>query len=311
MVLHSQKSAMKSTSNLVKAGKLMNAKYRKDLKSKICRTVFVISVLIYVMPLLVTFTNSLMSSGEVERNYLTGSEMVRDGVFIDMTLIPDKVTLSQYWKLLFDSPVYLNMFWNSVKIAVPVVAGQMVVSSLAAYAFTVLRFRAKETVFFLYIIVMLLPLQVTLMPNYMVADWLNIKESYLAIILPGIFHPMGVFLLRQYLKSMPESYIESARIDGAGHGRIFVSILLPLMKPGIVAMVMLTLLDYWNLVDQAVVFIQNPEAQPLSIFLARINSGGAGFAFAGSCFYAFPVLILLFYGQEYLGSGISITGLKG
>lgn len=289
----------------------MNVKYGNDLKSKVLRTIFVIVTIIYVTPLLVTFTNSFMSSGEVKRNYLVGNEMIQDGVFIDMSLIPDKVTLSQYRKLLFDSPVYLNMFWNSVKIVIPIVAGQMIVSSLAAYAFTVLRFRAKETVFFLYIIVMLLPLQVTLMPNYMVADWLDIKESYLAIILPGIFHPMGVFLLRQYMKSIPDAYIESARIDGAGHGRIFVSVLLPLMKPGVVAMVMLTLLDYWNLVDQAVIFIQNPEAQPLSIFLAQINSGGAGFAFAGSCFYAFPVLMLLFYGQEYLGSGISIAGLKG
>ena len=289
----------------------MNTKHRNNLKSKVYGTIFIVVTIIYMMPLLVTFTNSFMSSGEVERNYLAGNEMLQDGIFIDMNLIPDKVTLSQYWKLLFDSPVYLNMFWNSVKIVVPIVTGQMIVSSLAAYAFTVLKFRAKETVYFLYIIVMLLPLQVTLMPNYMVADWLNIKESYLAIILPGIFHPMGVFLLRQYMKSIPDAYIESARIDGAGHGRIFVSILLPLMKPGIVAMVTLTLLDYWNLVDQAVIFIQNPEAQPLSIFLARINSGGAGFAFAGSCFYAFPVLMLLFYGQEYLGNGISIAGLKG
>ena len=289
----------------------MDLKYRIFLKSKICWLIFIMVTVIYVMPLLVTFTNSLMSSGEVERNYRVGDSSLQDGVFIDMNLIPDRVTISQYGKLLFDSPVYLNMFWNSVKIVVPIVVGQMVVSSLAAYAFTVLKFKGKEAVFFLYIIVMLLPLQVTLMPNYYVADWLDIKESYLAIILPGIFHPMGVFLLRQYIKSMPDAYIESARIDGAGHGRIFLSIMLPLMKPGIAAVVMLTLLDYWNLVDQAVIFIQDPEAQPLSIFLARINNGDAGLAFAGACFYALPVLMVLLYGQEYLKSGISITGLKG
>lgn len=289
----------------------MDLKNRSSLKSKLCCLIFIMITVIYVMPLLVTFTNSFMSSGEVERNYRVGEPSLQDGIFIDMDLIPDKVTLSQYGKLLFDSPVYLNMFWNSVRLVFPIVAGQMVVSSLAAYAFTVLKFKGKEAVFFLYIIVMLLPLQVTLMPNYYVADWLDIKESYLAIILPGIFHPMGVFLLRQYIKSMPDAYIESARIDGAGHGRIFVSIMLPLMKPGIAAMVMLTLLDYWNLVDQAVVFIQDPKAQPLSIFLARINNGDAGLAFAGACFYALPVLMVLFYGQEYLKSGISITGLKG
>lgn len=289
----------------------MDLRLGTSLKSRICRFIFIMLTVIYVMPLLVTFTNSFMSSGEVERNYRVGNANLQDGVFIDMDLIPDKVTLSQYGKLLFDSPVYLNMFWNSVKIVVPIVAGQVIVSSLAAYAFTVLKFKGKEAIFFLYIIVMLLPLQVTLMPNYMVADWLNIKEGYLAIILPGIFHPMGVFLLRQYMKSMPDAYIESAQVDGAGHGRIFMSILLPLVKPGIAAMVMLTLLDYWNLVDQAIIFVQDAEAQPLSIFLARINNGDAGLAFAGSCFYALPVLMVLLFGQEYLKSGISITGLKG
>lgn len=273
---------------------------------KISYLLFVAVVIIYMAPLVITFTNSFMSSKEVEKNYdATGDE------YIEMNIIPEKVTLSQYGELLFDSPVYLNMFWNSVKIVIPIVLGQILVSAPAAYAFTILKFRGKEAVFFLYIVVMLLPLQVTLMPNYLVADWLNITDSYLAIILPGIFNPLGVFLLRQYMKNIPDAYIEAAKVDGAGNGRIFLWIVLPLVKPALAAVAMLTLLDYWNLVDQAVIFIQNTEAQPLSIFLAQINSGELGLAFAGSCFYAVPVLLVLFYGQEYLKSGIAITGLKG
>lgn len=273
---------------------------------KISYLLFVAVVIIYMAPLVITFTNSFMSSKEVEKNYdATGDE------YIEMNIIPEKVTLSQYGELLFDSPVYLNMFWNSVKIVIPIVLGQILVSAPAAYAFTILKFRGKEAVFFLYIVVMLLPLQVTLMPNYLVADWLNITDSYLAIILPGIFNPLGVFLLRQYMKNIPDAYIEAAKVDGAGNGRIFLWIVLPLVKPALAAAAMLTLLDYWNLVDQAVIFIQNTEAQPLSIFLAQINSGELGLAFAGSCFYAVPVLLVLFYGQEYLKSGIAITGLKG
>jgi multiple sugar transport system permease protein len=275
-------------------------------KTKILHLLFVAVVIIYMAPLVITFTNSFMSSKEVEKYYdATGDE------YIEMNIIPEKVTLSQYGELLFDSPVYLNMFWNSVKIVIPIVLGQILVSAPAAYAFTILKFRGKEAVFFLYIVVMLLPLQVTLMPNYLVADWLNITDSYLAIILPGIFNPLGVFLLRQYMKNIPDAYIEAAKVDGAGNGRIFLWIVLPLVKPALAAAAMLTLLDYWNLVDQAVIFIQNTEAQPLSIFLAQINSGELGLAFAGSCFYAVPVLLVLFYGQEYLKSGIAITGLKG
>lgn len=280
----------------------------KAWRKRLCYIIFVFVILIYIAPLAVTFTNSFMSSNEVEKNYTAG---LPGNEYINMRIIPERVTLSQYAELLFHSPVYLNMFWNSVKICLPIVVGQIVVSSLAAYAFTVLTFKFKELLFFLYIIVMLLPLQVTLMPNYIIADWLNIQNSYLAIILPGIFSPFGVFLLRQYMKSMPAAYIEAARIDGAGHGRIFLSVILPMIKPGIAATTMLISLEYWNLIDQAVIFIQNAENQPLSTFLAQINHGEVGLSFAGSCFYAIPMVLILVYGQEYLKNGISITGLKG
>lgn len=230
--------------------------------------------------------------------------------FVEMNFIPDKVTLSQYTGLLFDSPVYLHQFWNSVKIVFPILVGQLIVSSMAGYVFAVCEFKGKNLLFFLYIIVMLLPLQVTLMPNYMIADWLNMTDSYLAVILPGIFHPFGVFLFRQFFRNLPSSCIEAAKLDGAGHGTIFLLIAMPLIKPGIAAFAMLTLLDYWNLVDQAIIFIQNQEKQPLSIFLAHINNKNAGSAFAGACFYALPVLIVLFYGQKHLKSGIAAAGLQ-
>lgn len=287
----------------------MNKKRVKKWKKQFWFMLFVVIVIIYMAPLIITFTNSFMSSREVERNY--GINWSKENEYVDINIIPDKVTLSQYAELLFDSPVYLNMFWNSVKITVPIVLGQIIVSTLAAYAFTVLKFKGKEVLFFLYIIVMLLPLQVTLMPNYIVADWFDITDSYLAIILPGIFNPFGVFLLRQFMKSMPDAYMEAAQIDGAGHGRIFLSIIIPMIKPGIAATAMLTLLDYWNLVDQAIIFIQDSEKQPLSTFLAQINNGDIGLAFAGSCFYAVPMLLALLYGQEHLKQGIAISGIKG
>lgn len=280
---------------------------RKKIKIKYILFLFI--TIIYMIPLLVTLTNSFMSSKEVERNYSVDS--LSNEEYVEMNFVPEKVTLSQYGRLLFESPVYLNMFWNSVKITIPIVIGQILISSLAAYAFTILEFKGKEILFFLYIIVMLLPLQVTLLPNYIVADWFDITDSYLAIILPGIFNPFGVFLLRQYMKSMPDGYIEAAKIDGAGHGRIFLSIILPMVNPGIAALAMLTLIDYWNLIDQAVIFIQDAERLPLSTFLAQVNNGEVGMAFAGSCFYAVPVLLVLFYGQDHLKEGIAITGMKG
>ena len=262
-------------------------------------------VMLYCMPLIVTFTNSFMSASEVRSHYSADIDE-----FIKMDIIPDKVTLSQYYELLIKNPMYLKMFWNSVKIVIPIMIMQIAVSVIGAYAFTVLKFRGKELLYMIYIIVMLLPLQVTLLPNYIVADWLNLAESDLAIILPGVFSPFSVFLLRQYLKSMPDCYIEAAQMDGAGHGMILWSIILPMLKPGLAAAAMLIILDYWNLVDQAVVFIHETKNQPLSVFLAQISNDEMGLIFSGSVFYAIPVAVLLLYGQKKLKNGITISGLK-
>lgn len=284
----------------------------KKTKSVIGKVLFSLIAVIYISPLLIVFTNSFMNQKEIYRNYNgTGDVFAWGRGFITMNLIPEMVTLSQYVELLLKTPVYINMFWNSVQIALPVVIGNLAVSAMAAYAFTVLRFKGKEVLFFIYIIVMLLPQQVTLMPNYVMAGWLHITDSYLGIILPGIFHPFGVFLLRQFMKMIPQAYIESAAMDGAGHLKVFTLIILPMVKSGLAACAMLTWIDYWNLIDQAVIFITKPEAQPLSLFLANLNREQIGVAFAGSCVYALPVVLLLFYGQEYLEEGISLSGVKG
>ena len=287
-------------------------KGNRKIRTYVRNGIIVLLVLFYISPLIVTFTNSFMSQEEVSRNYSSMGDILHPGEkFVDMHLIPEIVTLSQYKQLLVESPVYLNSFWNTMKIVVPVVLGQLAVSAMAAYAFTVLRFKGKEALFFLYIIVMLLPLQVTLMPNYLMADWLGIKDSYLAIILPGIFNPFGTFLLHQSMKQIPRAYIEAAQIDGAGHWRIFTSIILPMVKSGLAAVLMLTLMEYWNLIDQAVIFISDSEKQPLSTFLASVNAEQIGVSFAGASFFAFPILLVLLWGQDYLKDGIQLSGMKG
>ena len=271
----------------------------------------ILAILIYIYPLILVFTNSFMGNQEINAHYSTEGNLFETGrKYIEMILIPDMATLSQYKQILIESPLYLNMFWNSVKITVPVVLGQLIVSSMAAYGFTVLTFKGKEILFFLYVIVMLLPLQVTLVPNYIVADLFSITDSYAAIILPGIFNPFGVFLMRQYMKMLPASYLEAASIDGAGHINKFIYIIIPVIKPAIACVSMLVFVEYWNVVEQAVIFIRDSHAMPLSTFLSRINQQQMGVSFASACFYCCPVLIILYFGQDYLKEGIRLSGLK-
>lgn len=229
---------------------------------------------------------------------------VRDSFFDEA----GKPSLVQYKQILIQTPVVLKMFWNSVKITAFVLIGCIVVSLLGAYGFTVLRFRGKEVLFFLYLVVMLLPLQVTLMPNYMVASFFNMEDSQWAIILPAIFQPFGVFLLRQQMRQVPQECMEAARIDGAGAMQLFFYIYVPLVKSGIAALLMLLAVEYWNTIDQAVIFIKDADKYPLSIYLARVNESAGSVSAAAAVFYSIPILAALFNGHEALKEGIGLLG---
>jgi len=270
---------------------------------------------IFILPLLITITNSFISEAEIALNYTTKLSTfdVVGGVtqkFVNFVLIPASVTLSQYIAVLFKQPTFIVLLMNSIKITLPVVLGNTAVSLLCAYAFTIWKWKHKEKIFFVYIIVMLMPLQAVLVPNYIIADWMNIKTSYLAIILPGIFSPFGVFLLRQSMKAIPKEYFEAAKIDGASDWYIFIYIVLPQMKSGIAALSMLVFIEYWNLVEQVIVFIKDYFREPLSVFLSRIADGQIGLIFAASCVFMFLPLWFLAMGQRNLEKGIELSGVK-
>jgi multiple sugar transport system permease protein len=157
---------------------------------------------------------------------------------------------------------------------------------------------------------MLMPLQAVLVPNYIIANILGINKSYLAIILPGVFSPFGVFLLRQGMKALPAAYFEAARIDGAGDWYILLRIVAPQLRSSIAALAMLTFIEYWNLVEQAVVFIDDYTREPLSVYLSRLADGRMGLIFAASCVYMLPPLYFLLTGQRDLEKGIELSGVK-
>lgn len=265
----------------------------------------------FLFPVVITLTNSLMSAQETHSRYTSAytpeNKFEQEGNihFVEMSAIPEKATLTQYFGLFINDPAYLGAFYNSIKLTVPIVAGQFIIGMIVAYCFEMWQFRFKEYIFFLYIVVMFMPLQVTLVPNYMAVEFLGINGNYLAIILPGVFSPFAVFLFRQYLKSVPKEYIEAARIDGAGNLRIISMIVTPIMKPAVAAMVILTFTSYWNIVEQAIVFIKEGYNEPLSTYLSRMTTGNIGIVFAASCFYMLPALIVFIYGRKSMMEGIS------
>ena len=202
------------------------------------------------------------------------------------------------------------MFWNSVILVVPILIGQCLIAPMAAFGFENIRWRHKEKLYFLYLIVMLMPTQILLVPNFIVAGWLNIQDSYLAIILPALFHPFGVFLIRQQLKGFPRECTEAAALDGAGAWQIYRQVVHPNLKSVMAAMVVLLFVDNWNIVDQAVVFIEDLYRQPLSVYLGSTTSNLHGMFFAASVIHMIPAVLIFLLGQDGLAKGISLSNLK-
>lgn len=301
------------------------AKKRRSLSRKKQKLIMMITTvfaaaaaLIFLMPTVLTIANSFMSTSEIAANY--GPVFATDdkggktyiSETVNLKFIPDMVSFSQYYTVLFKSPDYLMKFWNSVILVVPIVVFQLATAALAAYAFARLKGRLKEIIFFVYIIVMLMPYQVTLVPNYLVSDFLGILNTRWAIILPAVFTPFSVFLLSKIMRRIPVSLIEAAKLDGAGEMQIFRYIALPLCKSVMYSVAILVFIDYWNMVEQPLVLLNDEAMYPLSVFLSRINSGEIGLAFAVATIYMIPTLLMFLYGEDYLVEGIAYSGgIKG
>jgi multiple sugar transport system permease protein len=274
--------------------------------------------ILFLLPIVLTITNSFMSSSEISANYGTVFATTSTGgkVYIaekvNLKFIPDMVSFSQYITVLFKSPDYLLKFWNSVILTVPIVFFQLLVAVLAAYGFARYDGKLRAILFFSYIILMLMPYQVTLVPNFLVSQWLGIVDTYWSIWLPGIFSPFAVFLLTKFMKRIPVSVIEAAQIDGAGEWQIFCKICFPLCKGAICSAAILVFIDYWNMVEQPLILLSDSDRHPLSVFLSKINSGEIGLAFAVATIYMIPSLFVFLYGEEYLVEGITYQGgIKG
>lgn len=274
--------------------------------------------LLFLMPTVLTISNSFMEKSEITANYgvifssLTGKGSAFVSENVNLKFIPDKVSLSQYKTALISSPDYLLKFWNSVILVVPVVIGQLVVACFAAYSFTRYRGKFRDLLFFFYIILMLMPYQVTLVPNYLISQWTGLYNTPFAIILPGIFAPFAVFLLTKFMRRIPVSLIEAAKLDGAGEFQIFRHVCIPMCHSALYSVAILVFIDYWNMVEQPLILLEDTMLQPLSVFLSKINSTEAGLAFAVATVYMLPTLFMFLHGEEYLVEGITYSGsVKG
>ena len=275
----------------------------------ILRTVLLwLLAIVALMPLIMTLSGSLMGKNELIDNI---GPVLNDGKgSVGMPIFPGMPTLKQYLQLLLDTPKFLDMFWNSVMLVVPILIGQVLAGTLAAWGFARYRFRFKEGLFMLYIALMMMPFQVTLVPTNLVLDAMHLLDSRWALILPAIFNTIAVFLLRQFFESVPRAMSEAAEMDGAGEWKVFWKVALPIAVPGIVSLVVLQFFENWNLVEPGLIFLRDKQKWPLSLYLTTIGQSNVDVAMASSIITILPAILIFLYGETYLLQGIRLSGLK-
>ena len=298
--------------------KKMAIKRRRKIFNIFVFVFVLLAAVLFLLPTVLTLANSFMTSNEINANYgamlsnMTEDKKTFISTNVNLKFIPDKVTFDQYKAVLIQNSDYLMKFWNSVWLTVPITLFQMAVAILTSYGFSRYPNKFKGIIFFAYIILMIMPYQVTLVPNYLVADKFGMLDTRLSIILPAIFSPFSIFLLTKVMRRIPISYVEAAKLDGAGEFKILTKIYIPLCKGAIVSIAMLVFIDYWNMVEQPIVLMREPTLHPLSVFLSQINEKDIGLAFAIGVVYMIPTVLMFLYGEDYLVEGITYSGgIKG
>lgn len=260
-------------------------------------------------PLLMIPGGSLMDVAEM-RQIL--SPILGEGKgFAVWHLIPLYPTIGHFYRLLIESPAFYQLFWNTVGMTAAILLGQLFVGLPSAWAFAAFRFRGRNFLFGLYVVLMLLPFQVMLLPQYIVLQKLHLYNHPAAVILPAVFSTFPVFIMYRGFTQIESEIMEAARLDGAGELQIFLHVGLPLGRTGIQAAMVLSFLEYWNLVEQPMAFLEEQAKWPLSLYLPQIAVDQAGFAFAVSVVVLIPALFVFALGQDALEEGIAYIGVKG
>lgn len=229
--------------------------------------------------------------------------------------IPDPMTFDSYTDL-FDLIPMDRMLLNSVFVAVTGTVGQIVISAMAAYAFSRLPWRGRNTVFTLYLVTMMVPRQVTLIPQFILIRELGWVNSYQGLILPGMFGAIGVFLLRQSFLSLPRELEEAAFIDGASHLTIFWRIVLPTSKPALATLSVLSFMEYWNAYLWPLFVARKDMFMTLPVGLAKLQGGPRALTqwnmvMAGAVITVLPILIAYVLAQKWFIRSVTLSGIKG
>lgn len=280
----------------------------KTFRKRVQALILFGACLLIWLPLLLMVSASFMPEDELLWRYLSplgiGKAPVR------AALLPSYPSWEALAELLFRSPGFFVMFWNSCIQVFPMLLGQLFVGAPAAWAFARFSFPGKRLLFCLYILLMVLPFQVTQVSNYLVLDKLGLLNSHWAMILPGIWSTFPVFIMTRSFEAVPKALLEAACLDGAGEGEAFFLVGIPVGYPGIVTALLLGFIDGWNALEQPMAYLRDKSLWPLALYLPDIVEDKAAVAFAAGLIMMMPPVLLYLNGQGELEEGVAAYGVK-
>jgi multiple sugar transport system permease protein len=219
-------------------------------------------------------------------------------------------TLQNYADLLFNCFIFYPMFWNSVLYAVVITAVQLLVIVPCAFGFTQAKFKGKNALFVFYIILMMMPLQVTVLPNFIGLRDMGLINTQWGIILPAIFSPFGVVVMRQYMQSTNNSIIEAGRLETNSVIKIIIYTVIPQIRVCIFAVILFVFADCWNMLEQPLLFLNDDNLRTLPVFLSDAGKYAGNVMFPAAVIFIIPILLLYNFFSSSLEKGLTFGDLS-
>lgn len=272
-------------------------------KTKVMRIVTTLLVAIFAAFCIFPFVWMLSTSFKFEIDVME----------FPVRLIPKRFNMNNYVFVMTksDFPVY---YMNTIKVVILTVLGELGITTLAGYAFARLRFRGKKFLYALYLSTMMIPAQVMLLPKYIYFSWLNLTNTHLALIMPGLFSVFGVLLMRQSFSQVPFELTEAANIDGANQFTIFSKLIVPLVKPGLMTLLLLSFTWVWNDYINPLIFLSKENLFTLTVGLQRFQEDAStnyALIMAGATVSLIPILLVFLFTQKFFIDSFASAGIKG
>ena len=273
------------------------SRFMEKVKTSLTYFLLLCTAFLVLYPLMIIFSSSLKTEMEM---FLSPNRM-----------IPQNLILDNFAALKDTFPLYI---FNSLKLTVTITVLQVLTASTSGYALSKLIWKGRNFVFLLYVASIMIPFQVYIIPQFIVIRNLGLYDTHLAIILVSSFTAFGTFLMKQYISTIPDSYIEAAKINGANHLFIFVRIILPLAKPTLATLIILSFRYWWNDLFTALIYISSQELKTIPLGMSDFVGEYQtlfGPQMAASLIAILPVIMIFIFAQKYIVQGVVASGIKG